>query len=64
MRRSALSFSVVTFMFLAWPATALAATDPGLGIAGTFAVVAGTTITNTGPGWITGQIGLSPGPRA
>ncbi len=48
-------------MFLAWPATALAATDPGLGIAGTFAVVAGTTITNSGPSWITGELGLAPG---
>jgi hypothetical protein len=61
MRRSALSFSVVALMFLAWPATALAATDPGLGIAGTFAVLAGTTITNTGPSWITGELGVAPG---
>ncbi len=55
-----MSFSVVALMFLAWPATALAATDPGLGIAGTFAVVAGTTITNSGPSWITGELGLAP----
>src|SRR5450759_4600406 len=61
MRRFAVSFSVVVLMVLGWPATALAATDPGLGVAGTFAVLASTTITNTGPSWITGQIGLSPG---
>jgi len=36
---------------------ALAATDPGLGGAGNFAVLAGTTITNTGPSWISGAIG-------
>ena len=43
------------------PATALAATDPGLGSAGNFAVLAGTTVTNTGPTWITGLLGVSPG---
>lgn len=36
---------------------AMAATDPGLGTAANFAVLAGTTITNTGPSWITGAIG-------
>lgn len=40
---------------------ALAATDPGLGLAGTFAVLAGTTVTNTGPSWITGGLGVAPG---
>jgi hypothetical protein len=43
------------------PLTALAATDPGLGSAGNFAVLAGTTVTNTGPSWITGQVGVAPG---
>lgn len=43
------------------PLTALAATDPGLASAGNFAVLAGTTVTNTGPSWITGQVGVAPG---
>jgi hypothetical protein len=56
-----MSLSVASFMVLAWSATALAASDPGLGISGTFAVLAGTTITNTGPSWITGELGVAPG---
>jgi len=44
-----------------WPLSALAATDPGLGSAGNFAVLAGTTVTNTGPSWITGAVGVAPG---
>lgn len=43
------------------PLTALAATDPGLASAGNFAVLAGQTVTNTGPSWITGQLGVAPG---
>jgi len=61
MRRTAMSFSVAALMVLVWPATALAATDPGLRTAGNYAVLAGTNVTNTGPSWITGQIGLFPG---
>lgn len=62
MRRSVLSVSLAALVVLFWPATALAATPPvGLGTAGNFAVLAGQTITNSGPTWISGQLGLSPG---
>jgi hypothetical protein len=61
MRRIVLSLSLVALVILIWPATALAATLPPLGSAGNYAVLAGSTITNTGPSWITGKMGLSPG---
>jgi hypothetical protein len=41
---------------------ALAATDPfsgGSNTAGNFAVLANTTITNAGPSWVTGQMGVN-----
>ena len=60
-RRSLLSLSLAALVVLLVPATALAATDPGLGTAGSFAVLAGTTVTNTGPSWITGELGVAPG---
>lgn len=41
--------------------TAVAATALNLGAASTYAVIAGSTITNTGSSVITGNIGLSPG---
>lgn len=62
MRRTVMSLSLVALVILIWPATALAATDPGLRTAGNFAVLSGTpNITNTGPTWISGQVGISPG---
>jgi hypothetical protein len=59
MRRSLISLGLAALVLLIWPAIALAATDPGLGAAGNFAVLAGngTSLTNTGPSWITGAIG-------
>lgn len=61
MRRTLIAVSLAVLTILTWPATALAATDPGLGGAGYFAVLAGTTVTNTGPSWITGELGVAPG---
>lgn len=57
----ALSMLVTALIAGAWPATAAAATQPRLGTALNFAVLAGSTITNTGPSVITGDLGLSPG---
>jgi Ice-binding-like len=62
MRRSVVSFSLAALVILILPATALAAIpEVGLGSAGNFAVLAGQTITNSGPTWISGQLGVAPG---
>jgi hypothetical protein len=61
LRRFVLPLFLAALVAASMPLTALAATDPGLGTAGNFAVLAGTTVTNTGPSWITGELGVAPG---
>lgn len=46
------------------PSAAYAATQPRLGTLTSFAVVAGSAITNTGPSVVTGDLGLYPGTSA
>jgi Ice-binding-like len=57
----ALSIVVSAFVLGAWPMAALAATQPRLGTATSFAVLAGSAVTNTGPTVISGGLGLFPG---
>lgn len=64
MRGSVVSIILAAAFILIWPATALAGGGPlpNIGTAGNYAVIAGTTITDAGPGsWITGWMALSPG---
>jgi hypothetical protein len=62
MRRSLISVGLAGLILVIWPASAMAATLVPLATAGNYAVLAGTTITNSGPGsWVSGEMGLSPG---
>jgi hypothetical protein len=56
-----LLLSVGTAVTLAIGMLAAGPTSVGLGTAGSFAVLAGTTVTNTGSTIITGDLGVNPG---
>ena len=55
---------LAAFLAVTLAGTALAAASVNLGTAKSFAVLAGTTITNTGATTITGDVGLHPGKAA
>lgn len=61
--RRGVAVSVATLLLsaLAAPAAHAVATTPPLGTAANFAAVAHTTITNTGPSVVTGDLGVFPG---
>ena len=54
------SFSIVG-IFVLFFSQAHAQTAPSLGTAASFAVLGGSTVTNTGPSVISGNLGVSPG---
>jgi len=58
------AISLATLMAVAVAGTAFAAASVDLGTAKSFAVLAGTTITNTGATTITGDVGVHPGKTA
>ncbi len=60
-RRIILAVGLASLLTLAFAGTAMAQAPVGLGTAEPFAVLAGSTITNTGPSVINGDLGLDPG---
>ena len=60
-RRLLIPLLLAVALATAWPLSALAASQPPLGTAANFAVLAGSTITNTGASAVNGDLGVSPG---
>jgi hypothetical protein len=56
-----LAMTIAVALLVAFSGTAEAATAAGLGTADSFAVLGGSTVTNTGPSVISGDLGVSPG---
>ncbi len=52
---------VAMFTMVMFGNSASAATNPTLGDAGSFGVLAGSTVTNTGPSLVFGDVGVAPG---
>ena len=62
LRRTAAAAILATFMSLVLAGTTQAATAVGLGTAGSYGVLGGAGVTNTGPSVINGNLGTAPNP--